>query len=149
MEEQISNKSEVWNLSVRDVFYKYIRYLPLFLLSLAFALLVAWIYLRYTTRIYSSTGTMLIKSEKPASRDDKVEDILSGNNRSQNIQNEIEILKSKPLMERVVNRIHLQVSYIAIGKITEFNIYSQAPFVMEIFELTDSSTSFATKIKIL
>jgi tyrosine-protein kinase Etk/Wzc len=149
MEEQISNKSEVWNLSVRDVFYKYIRYLPLFLLSLAFALLVAWIYLRYTTRIYSSTGTMLIKSEKPASRDDKVEDILSGNNRSQNIQNEIEILKSKPLMERVVNRIHLQVSYIAIGKITEFNIYSQAPFVMEIFELTDSSTSFASKIKIL
>jgi tyrosine-protein kinase Etk/Wzc len=149
MEEQISNKSEVWSLSVRDVFYKYIRYLPLFLLSLAFALLVAWIYLRYTTRIYSSTGTMLIKSEKPASRDDKVEDILSGNNRSQNIQNEIEILKSKPLMERVVNRIRLQVSYIAIGKITEFNIYSQAPFVMEIFELTDSSTSFATKIKIL
>lgn len=149
MEDQLSNKSEVWNLSVRDVFYKYVRFLPLFLLSLAFALLVAWIYLRYTTRIYSSTGTMLIKSEKPASRDDKVEDILAGNNRSQNIQNEIEILKSKPLMERVVNRVGLQLTYIAIGKITEYNIYKQAPFTMEIFELADSTVSFASKIKIL
>jgi tyrosine-protein kinase Etk/Wzc len=149
MEEKSLNKSEVWNLSVRDVFYKYVRFFPLFLLSLAFALLVAWVYLRYSTRIYSSAGTMLIKSEKPASRDDKLEDILAGNNRSQNIQNEIEILKSKPLMERVVNRLHLQVSYVAIGKITEYNIYKQAPFVMEVFELADSSASFSTKVRIL
>src|SRR3982750_2365602 len=95
-----TNRGELWGLSARDIFYKYVRFLPLFLLSLAAALLVAWIYLRYSTRIYSSTGTMLIKNEKPASREDKVEDILEGSNRSQNIQNEIEIMRSRPLMER-------------------------------------------------
>ena len=99
MEEQINkNRSELWNLSVRDIFYKYVRFLPLFLLSLAFALLIAWIYLRYATRIYGAAGTMLINNEQASRNNDKVEDILIGGNKSQNIQNEIEILKSRPLM---------------------------------------------------
>jgi hypothetical protein len=33
-----SNKSELWNLSLKDLFYKYVRFLPLFLLSVAIAL---------------------------------------------------------------------------------------------------------------
>ena len=38
------NKKELWNLSLRDVFYKYVRFLPLFVLSVAFALLIAFLY---------------------------------------------------------------------------------------------------------
>lgn len=147
MEEQInSNKTELWNLSVRDIFYKYLRFLPLFLLSLAFALLAAWVYLRYSTRIYGAAGTMIIKNEKSTSND-KVEDILTGNNRSQNIQSEMEILKSRPVMERVVNKLHLQFSYTAIGKIKEFNVYKQCPFLIEALAITDSSRAFSLKIK--
>src|SRR5688572_18965870 len=122
MEDQLNkNRSELWNLSVRDIFYKYVRFLPLFLLSLAITLLIAWVYLRYATRFYSAGGTMSIKNEQPRSND-KVEDILAGSTRSENIQNEIEILKSTPLMERVVKSLNLQISYTAIGKIKEFNV---------------------------
>lgn len=150
MDEQINkNKSELWNLSVRDIFYKYVRFLPLFLLSLAFALLIAWIYLRYATRIYGAGGTMLIKSEQTARSNDKVEDILSGNNRMQNIQNEIEILKSRPLMERVVRKLDLEFSYTSIGKIKELNVYKQGPFLIEAFKLADSSRGFEMKLKFL
>ena len=95
MEEQQqinSNKSELWNLSIKDLFYKYVRFLPLFLLSVAIALFLAFAYLRYSTRIYSATGNMQIKSEQPG-RSDKVEDILAGSNRTQNIQNEMEVLR--------------------------------------------------------
>jgi capsular exopolysaccharide synthesis family protein len=151
MDEQINktNKSELWNLSVRDIFYKYVRFLPLFLLSLAFALLIAWIYLRYATRIYGAFGTMLINNEQTSRANDKVEDILIGGNKSQNIQNEIEILKSKPLMERVVKSLDLQVTYTAIGKIKEFNVYKQGPFLVEAFEIADSNRAFSVKIKFL
>ncbi len=150
MEEQvISNpKSELWSLSIKDLFYKYLRFLPLFLLSLAFALLIAWIYLRYTTRIYGANGTMLINNEKQTSRTDKAEDILIGNsNRNQNIQNEIEVLKSKPLMARVIKRLHLEFTYNAIGKIKEYNAYKQTPFLIQAFELSDSSRPFTIKVK--
>jgi tyrosine-protein kinase Etk/Wzc len=153
MDEQLNqinkNKSELWNLSVRDIFYKYVRFLPLFLLSLAFALLIAWIYLRYSTRIYGAGGTMLIKSEKTARSNDKIEEILAGNNKSQDIQTEMEILRSQPLMKRVVERLQLQFSYYSIGKIKELNMYKQGPFLIEAFQIKDSSRSFTLKIKAL
>src|SRR5881392_3663084 len=105
MEEQQqiinSNKSELWNLSLKDLFYKYVRFLPLFLLSVAIALFLAFAYLRYTTRVYSATGSMMIKSEQAPARSEKVDEILLGGNHTENIQNEIEVLKSRPLMERV------------------------------------------------
>lgn len=148
-EQQIINvnsgKSEVGNLSIKDLFYKYVRFLPLFLLSLAIALLIAWVYLRYATRIYGAAGTMIIKNIQSRG-DDKVEDIITGNNRSQNIMSEIEMLKSKPLMERVVEKLQLQFSYTAIGKIKEYNVYKQGPFLIDALNIADSSGSFSFKI---
>ncbi|MEI9806746.1 MAG: polysaccharide biosynthesis tyrosine autokinase [Bacteroidota bacterium] len=149
-QEQLnSNKNELWNLSVKDLFYKYVRFLPLFLLSVAIALLVAFAYLRYTTRIYSATGTMLIENDQQQGRSDKVEDILSGSNRNQNIQNEMEVLKSKPLMVRVVRKLNLQFSYTAKGKVKDFNIYTQGPFVIEAFEIADSINGFSMNVKFI
>jgi tyrosine-protein kinase Etk/Wzc len=150
MEDQISkNKSELWNLSVRDIFYKYVRFLPLFLLSLAFALLIAWVYLRYATRIYGASGSMLIKNEQHASGNDKVKQILEGDIETQTIQTEMEILRSRPLMERVVNRLQLQFTYTAIGKIKELNMYNQGPFLVDAFEIKDSTRGFLLKIKFI
>src|SRR5437868_8215455 len=148
MEEQQqiinSNKSELWNLSIKDLFYKYVRFLPLFLLSVAIALFLAFAYLRYTTRIYSATGSMLIKNDQPTNRSDKVEEILEGgSNRAQNIQNEIEVIKSRPLMERVVKKLNLEFSYTARGKIKDYNIYQQGPFIIESFEIKDSTSPFS------
>lgn len=147
-EQLNTNKSELWNLSLKDLFYKYVRYLPLFLLSVAFALLIAFAYLRYTTRIYSATATMLIKNnQQSGGSSDKVEDIISGNNRNQNIQNEVEVLKSKPLMARVVDQLKLQFTYTAKGKVKDFNIYTQGPFIIEAFEIADSLRGFSMVIK--
>lgn len=150
MEEQQvinSNKSELWNLSLKDLFYKYVRFLPLFLLSVAIALFLAFAYLRYTIRVYSATGSMLIKADAPSGRSDKLEDILGENNRAQNISNEIEVLRSKPLMERVVKKLNLEFSYIAIGTIKDYNIYKQGPFIIEAFKINDSTRGFTQTIK--
>jgi capsular exopolysaccharide synthesis family protein len=153
MEEQQvinSNKSELWNLSLKDLFYKYVRFLPLFLLSVAIALFLAFAYLRYTTRVYSATGSMLIKNEQPQNRTDELQKIIEGStNRAQNIQNEIEVLKSRPLMERVVRKLNLEFSYIAKGKIKDDNIYKQGPFIAESFKINDTTRSFAMHIKFL
>ena len=148
MDEQIKiSKSELGNLSLKDLFYKYIRFLPLFILSLALALLVAYTYLRYASQMYRAAGSMLIKSENNNSRPDKVEDILMGSNRSQNIQSEIEILKSRPLMARVVNKLDLQFGYTAKGRIKDQNVYKQAPFSIDALKIADPARAFSLKIK--
>ena len=65
MEEQLQiTKAEATNLSIRDLFYKYIRFLPLFIISIALCLFAAYIYLRYATLVYSATGTVRVLDEK-------------------------------------------------------------------------------------
>jgi tyrosine-protein kinase Etk/Wzc len=147
MQDQVNNsKSELWSLSLRDLFYKYVRFLPIFILAVALALFAAYAYLRYATPIYSVSGTMYIKSDKTGGRSDKFEDIFV-NDKAQNIQSEIEILKSKPLMERVVQSLGLQFNYFAKGKIKTPNIYKQGPFLIKAYQITDSSRAFTLHIK--
>jgi capsular exopolysaccharide synthesis family protein len=147
MQEQINtNRGELGTLSLRDLFFKYLRFLPYFVLSVAIMLFGAYIYLRYATRIYSSSATLMIINEQKVSND-KVEELLNNNNRALNVQSEIEILKSKPLMERVVKKLNLSTSYLAIGKIKNENIYKYGPFVLDALKINDSSSSFTLSIK--
>lgn len=148
MQEQATTKSELFSLSLRDLFYKYVRFLPVFILSVAVALFGAYAYLRYATPIYSVAGSMYIKSDKQGARSDKFEDIFV-NDKAANIQSEIEVLRSKPLMQRVVEKLNLQLSYYAIGKIKTTNIYKQGPFLIEPLEIADSSRAFVLKIKFI
>lgn len=142
MEEQIqiqAAKNELSRLSLKDLFFKYIRFLPLFIISVALSLLVAFLYLRYATLIYQSTGTMVIQDESGNSANsDKLDQIFSSDNKK-NILNEIEYIKSKKLMTRVVNALSLNFSYEAIGNIKELNIYKSNPFIIEAFEIRDSA----------
>ena len=147
-EEQVqTSKSELSNLSVKDLFYKYIRFLPLFVICVALSLFVAYIYQRYATLIYQSAGTLVIKDEKSTSAsNDKLEQLLVSDGKK-NIQNEIEYLQSRPLMERVVKALNLNFTYLAKGNIKELNIYKSSPFRIEAFEIFDSSSAFTLAIQ--
>jgi capsular exopolysaccharide synthesis family protein len=150
MQETVNqNRSELWNMSFRDLFYKYVRFLPLFIFSVALTLFGAYIYLRYSIPIYNVGGSMVIKSEQTGGgRSQKFEDVFV-NDKAQNIQNEIEILKSRPLMQRVIDSLHLQFTYYAKGKIKTVNIYKQSPFLINAINITDSSSTFSIKVKLL
>lgn len=149
MQEQVnSSRKELWNLSLRDLFYKYVRFLPLFVLSVALTLLGAWVYLRYSVPVYKVASSMIIKSEQGSGQSNKFEDIYI-NDKAQSIQTEIEVLKSRPLMRRVVDALHLQFSYYAKGKIKTVNVYKQKPFHLNVLQIADSTVSFSIKIKFI
>jgi tyrosine-protein kinase Etk/Wzc len=140
MEGNQSGNKDLGTLSIKDLFFKYVRFLPVFLVSVALCLLGAYLYLRYTTPIYRVTGTLTFKQEEQ-SHGGKFEDIFNAKNVS-DVQSEIEILKSQALMERVVDSVKLQTSYYAVGKIKTLNIYGACPFRLNIIKLTDSFSSF-------
>ena len=52
-------------------------------------------------------------------------------------------------MERVVKKLNLQFSYTAKGKIKDYNIYKQGPFIAEAFEINDSTSGFSLNIKFI
>lgn len=136
MEGNQSGNKDLGTLSIKDLFFKYIRFLPVFLVSVAICLLGAYLYLRYTTPIYRATGTLTFKTED-ANRGGKFDDIFLAKSVS-DVQSEIEILKSQQLMQRVVDSAKLQTSYFAVGKIKTLNIYNGCPFRLIIHKLTDS-----------
>ena len=140
MEGNQSGNKDLGTLSIKDLFFKYVRFLPVFLVSVAVCLFGAYLYLRYTTPIYRVTGTLTFKQEDQ-NRGGKFNDIFNAKSVS-DVQAEIEILKSQALMERVVDSVKLQTSYFAVGKIKTLNIYTACPFRLNIIKLTDSFTSF-------
>ncbi len=105
MEEQVivqKSKAEHSSLNIKELFFKYVRFLPLYIICVALALFGAYMYLRYATEIYRSTGQIIIRDEKTSpSISDKLEQAMQSDSRK-NIQTEIEVLQSRPLMERTV-----------------------------------------------
>ena len=55
---------ETEEVSIGDIFYKFLPYWPIFLLLMIISLAGAWIYLRYTMPVYQTTATLLIKDDK-------------------------------------------------------------------------------------
>ena len=149
MEDQLnSNKSELWNISVKDLFFKYLRFMPFFLLSVATMLFGAYLYLRYSTDIYLVRGTIMINNDNKQGGKDKLDELFMSNNNN-NIQNEIEIIKSRSIMLRVVKSLNLQTSYFAVGRFKSLNLYKSSPVQLDIFELKDSSAGFSLRFKFI
>ena len=135
-------------LSAREFLIKYSIYLPLFALTTAISLFGAYLYLRYAVPIYEVSSKLLIKSEgnKNAGTTGDLEGMLLFQ-KSVNLDNEIEILRSQSMMERVVKSLGLQVSYFGKGNIRTIDIYDAPPFVFVPIAIKDSSLFFTLNIK--
>ncbi|HVK97382.1 MAG TPA: Wzz/FepE/Etk N-terminal domain-containing protein, partial [Flavisolibacter sp.] len=149
IEEQIQQqnaKAELNNLNIKEMFFKYVRFFPLFILCIALSVVASYMYLRYATEIYRSTGKLLIQNEKNTSGSaDKLEQVMMSD-RMKNIQTEIEVLQSRPLMERVVRGLNLNFNYFVQGSIKELNAYKMSAFRIEADKINDSSASFVLNI---
>lgn len=140
-------KTELSNLSIKDLFFKYVRFLPLFVICVAVSLFGAYLYLRYATLVYRASGTMVIRDERSSSgSNDKLEELLTSSDGKKNIQNEIEVLQSRPLMERVVRSLDLNFTYIAIGNIKELNVYKACPFKVQVYKIHKPDVPFTLNL---
>ena len=116
-----------------------------FLLALIISLGTAALYLRYVTPIYQARAKMLIKDEDGNSN--RRGSMLNMANlgmmtNSTGIDNEMEILKSHSIAERVVKDLKLYVTYIAEGKIKDRMVYSTQPISVDIDQVhLDKMTS--------
>ncbi|MCU7551280.1 polysaccharide biosynthesis tyrosine autokinase [Chitinophagaceae bacterium LB-8] len=151
MEGQFQSKTtEAANLTVKDIFFKYIRFLPLVFLSVALAFMGAYVYLRYATPVYSSSGALIIKGDNGSAggSGDKFSQLFVLDN-SLNLQNEIELLRSRQLMEEVVKGLNLNFTYHAIGKISQLHLYNNEPFKLVAYKINDSSSAFHLQVEVL
>ena len=118
-------------VSLGEIFDKYIPYWPWFLLLLILSLSGAWLYIRYKNPVYQTTASILVKDEKKgAGAIDPLEafDLFGG---KKSVENEVEILQSKTLMQEVVKEIHLYAPIIVKGRVRSVNAYVSSPITIE------------------
>jgi capsular exopolysaccharide synthesis family protein len=124
---------------------KYITYWPLFLLFFALSVAASFTYLRYSVPKYQATASLIIKDEKKGSDDSKLMESLNMINTKKIIENEIEILQSRPLINEVVKKLRLYAPMYHEGKIKEHSAYMDAPVIVESL-YPDSIKSIKEKI---
>jgi tyrosine-protein kinase Etk/Wzc len=151
MEEQVGNsyRGKNWAFSPREFIFKYLKYAPWLIISLAVMMILAFLRLRYSTDIYAVQGSLLIKNDNSrGGSNEKFEDMFffqSGTN----LKNEIEILKSRPMVKRVVKKMGLQTQYINKGNIKSTLIYKNTPLHLDIVEMKDTAAGFSLSVVIL
>ncbi len=121
------------NNIVQQLVAKYLTYWPLFIVLLIVSLFGAFIYLRYATPIYEATATLIIKDESRGGNDDaQLNQLLNLVSSKKNIENEIEVLKSRGLMEKVVKELHLYAPVSLAGKVKASDGYKVSPVIVEV-----------------
>ncbi len=121
---------------------------PWFLLSVTVCLASAFIYLRYTTPIYEISASVLVKDDTKGTDlgEAAILENLGLSAGKSNVDNEVEVLRSRNLMEQVVKDLQLHITYFAKGKIKTTEIFETSPIKFEVLESTESKTRTETPI---
>ncbi len=136
------------DFDLKEFFLKYLRYWPFLVTGIAVAFLLAFLYIRYSTPIYSAKGSLFIdKQTTPGSRGQSLDEMFMFSGNMLNLSNEQQVLKSRPFLRRVVRNLNLEISYYNKGNVRSSNIYGNSPFTLEIISLKDSSVAFSMEIE--
>ena len=124
-------------INIQEILFRYLIHWPWFVVSVIVCVALAWGYLRLTTPIYNISATVLIKDEKKgggANMSSEMEKMgLNGFvSSSSNIENEIEVLKSRTLAREVVSSLGLFVTYIDEDKFPNKELYRTSPVLVSL-----------------
>ncbi len=115
-----------------SMIYRYLPYWPLFVLLFVVALGGAIGYLRYTTPLYESTARILIKDEKKGAEESKAVESMDMLSTKKIIENEVEVIQSKTLIDEVVKRLRLYAPVYEKGSVKNASAYATSPVIIEV-----------------
>ena len=134
--DKLGEQSEE-QVNIQELLFRYLIHWPWFVVSIIICIACAWGYLRLTTPIYNITATVLIKDEKKgggANMSSELEKMgLDGFvSSSNNVDNEIEVLRSKSLAREVVNNLGLFVTYMDEDEFPSKELYHTSPVLVSL-----------------
>ena len=127
-----AQESKEENIDVKELLFKYLIHWPWFVGAVIACLIAAWVYLYMSTPVYNISATVLIKDDKKGGSAGMLSGLeslgLDGMiSSSQNIDNEIEVLRSKTIAKEVVEDLGLYISYVDEDEFPSKNMYKTSP----------------------
>ena len=159
MTEQTTNNMTPENpeensFNLYEIIFKYLVYWPWFAVSVLVCVVLAFVYLRYQAPVYNVTASVLIKEDESRNRSmgaasGALEALQSmgGFSMSNNFDNEVEILKSRTLIKKVITNLGL---YISTGEKRFFGyntpLYKTSP--LEVYMSPEEADKLESGIKL-
>lgn len=141
------NQNDEASIDIKQLVYIFLNNWYLFAIGAVVALVAAFLVNRYTTNIYQARGTVIVKDGRTV---DPTSIMTSGNfNSSQNLDNELAILKSYRLRERVVKKMGAEVTYMGKGRIKDSELYKSSPFTVEFDNSVPQAVNLVYKINFI
>lgn len=124
-------------INLQELLFRYLIHWPWFVASVILCVILAWAYLYIATPVYNISATVLIKDEEKgggAGMSSELERMgLDGfMSSSKNVDNEIEVLRSKSLAREVVNQMNLYVTYRDEDGFPAKELYRSSPVLVSL-----------------
>lgn len=126
---EINNKAELEKplMNFKRIWYRVIRYWYFIVISVVVSLVMAFVYNRYSSKIYVVSASIIIKESEEAGQ---TAELLYNNpliNAYRNFLNEPYIIKSYPLLQEVVDSLGITVALFKEGNIKTSELYKSVP----------------------
>ena len=133
MENTISNEKPEQDFNIKALLNYCLVQWKWFLLSVFICLSLAFIYIRYyTAPSFVASTTITLKDEKGTINPElsSLSDIGLFGKMNNNVGTEIEILKSRTLFEKTVNKLNLNLTLLVKGKILNTELFQNSPIIV-------------------
>ncbi|MFM9987031.1 GumC family protein [Flavobacterium sp.] len=130
----ITDLAEDNAINFREQLFKYLVHWKWFLLSAFFFFFLAKLYLRYSIPEYKSQTTLLIKREDSGGMSSELaafQDLSMFSGAKRDLDDEIEVLKSRSLVEKTIKEGKFNISYAIEGRIKSSESYGENPVAID------------------
>jgi len=115
-----------------EIMFRFFPYWPLFLGLFVIGIILAAAYLLYATPTYAISATLLIKDEKKGIDDPTIMQSLSISSSSNIVENEMEVLQSRALLNEVVMKLNLYTPIFSDGPLKSISAYTSSPVIVQV-----------------
>ena len=123
-------------VNYQELLFKYIIHWPWFIASVLACLVGAWVYLHFQTPVYQVSASIMIKDDKKggSAGSADLENLGLGGmiTSTQSIDNEIEVLRSKTILKKVVNNLELYITYYDEDEFPKKELYKTSPIIVNL-----------------
>ncbi|WP_304199897.1 polysaccharide biosynthesis tyrosine autokinase [Flavobacterium alvei] len=122
------------DFNLREAIERNLNHWQWFVIGAFLCISIAYVYLRYTVPQYQASTTILVKDDKKGGMLSELSafaDLGLGSSMKSNLDNEVEILKSRSLAEKTVLKLGLNVSMTRQGKVIDLDIYEKSPIQVQ------------------
>ncbi len=147
-------EGEEEHVNFRDKFDKYLYHWRWFVWGAVIAIALSVLYLKITPKQYRVSTTILVEDDKNGDLSSELstfQDLGLLNGTKKSVDNEIGLLKSRSLMERVVKDLAITASYYQLGTLPKKELFqNEIPFKINFFpkgnKFYNLDTTFIVKV---